>query len=87
MSAGSEADCPLRQSDQPHNNSAPQTPITVKIITTQCKETYQEHRKEETKSQSRLECYLALNREDELAEYLYGQRQKAETDPDPVQAQ
>ena len=70
MSAGSEANCPLRQSDQPHNNTALQTPITVKLIITQRKETYQDHWKEETKSQSRLECYLALNRDYELAEYL-----------------
>ena len=36
----------------------------------QCKETYVEHWKEETKSQSRLECYLALKRDYESAEYL-----------------
>ena len=63
MSAGTEANCPLRQSDQPHNNTALQTPIRVKQIITQCKETYLEHWKEETKSQSRLECYLTLNRD------------------------
>lgn len=39
-------------------------------IINQCKETYLEHWKEETKSQSRLYCYLALNRDYELADYL-----------------
>ena len=39
VSAGTEANCPLRQSDQPHNNTALQTPIRVKLIITQCKET------------------------------------------------
>ena len=57
-------------SDQSLNNTALQTPITVKRIITQCKHNYLEHWKEETRSQSRLECYLALKREYELAEYL-----------------
>jgi len=59
-----------RQSEQPQNNTAVQTPIRVKQIIAQCKETYLEHWKEETKSQSRLECYLTLKREYKLAEYL-----------------
>ena len=66
------------QSDQPPNNTALQTPIRVKQVITQCKETYLEHRKEETKSQSRLERCLALKRDNELAEYLYCQRWKTE---------
>ena len=57
-------------SDQAHTSPASQTPIRVNPIIRQCKETYLEHWKEETKSQSRLECYLALNRDYQLAEYL-----------------
>ena len=57
-------------SDQPHNNTALQTPIRLKQIITQCKEIYLQHWKEETKSQSRLEFYLALTRDYELSEYL-----------------
>ena len=56
--------------------------ITVTQIRLQCKETYLEHWTEETKSQSRLDCYLALNRE--------WNRQNisllSETDPNQVQA-
>ena len=64
------------QSDQPHNNTALQTPIRVKQIITKCKETCLEHWKEETKNQSRLECYLALNRHCEPAEYLSTVRER-----------
>ena len=39
-------------------------------IIAQCKDTYLEHWKEETKGQSRLECYLTLKRDYKLAEYL-----------------
>lgn len=53
-----------------HTNTAFQTPIRVNHIMKQCRETYLEHRREETKSQCRSECYLALNRVYELAEYL-----------------
>ena len=56
--------------NQSHTNTAFQTPIRVNQIITQCKETYLEHWEEETKSQSRLECYLALERDYKLAEYL-----------------
>ena len=66
------------QSDQPHSNTALQTPntMTVEQIITQCKVTYLEHWKEETKSKSRLECYLALKTDYELAEYLSTVRER-----------
>ena len=40
----------------------------------QSKDQYLEHWRNETKSQSRLNCYLALNREYKLAEYLQSVR-------------
>ena len=58
------------QSDQCHTSTAFQTPFRVNQIITQCKETYLEHWKEETKSQTKLECHLALKRDYELAEHL-----------------
>ena len=46
----------------------------VKLIMNQSKDQYLEHWKNETKTQSRLNCYLALNREYKLAEYLHSVR-------------
>ncbi|XP_051280203.1 uncharacterized protein LOC127376873 [Dicentrarchus labrax] len=63
-------------SDQPHNNTALQTVIRVKQIIAQCKESYLDHWEETTKIQSRLECYLALKRDCELAEYLFTVRDR-----------
>ena len=46
----------------------------IKLIMNQSKDQYLEHWRNETKSQSRLNCYLALNREYKLAEYLQSVR-------------
>ena len=56
---------------QPQTNTAVSNQIKVKQIMNQCKNTYLEHWDNQTKSQSKLECYLRLNRNYELAEYLY----------------
>lgn len=50
--------------------TAPENPARIKEIMSKEKETYMQHWKEQTKEQSRLQCYLRLNREYSLAEYL-----------------
>ncbi len=42
----------------------------INEIINEQKETYIQHWKEQTKDQSRLQCYLKLNREYSLADYL-----------------
>ncbi|KAI2667006.1 Receptor-interacting serine/threonine-protein kinase 3 [Labeo rohita] len=46
----------------------------IEEITNEEKETYIQHWKEQTKDQSRLQCYLKLNREYGLADYLVSAR-------------
>lgn len=54
----------------PQTNTAVGNQIKVKQIMNQCKDTYLEHWDNQTKSQSKLQCYLTLNRNYEMAEYL-----------------
>ena len=51
-------------------STASQNHIKVKQIMNQSKKNYLEHWDDQTKSQSKLECYLSLKRDYELAEYL-----------------
>ena len=61
---------PQTYSDQSLPNTDLKTPIRVNQIMTKCKETYLEHWTDKTKSQSRLDCYLALKTKYTFAKYL-----------------
>ena len=65
-----EANCPLSDTVWPASKQHCSPNTRVKQIIIQCKETYLEQWKEVMKSQSRLQCYLALKRDYELAKYL-----------------
>ncbi len=47
-------------------------PEKIKEMMNEEKETYIQHWKKQTKDQSRLQCYLKLNREYSLADYQSG---------------
>ncbi len=56
------------------NITNPEKPGRIKEIMNEEKETYIQHWKKQTKDQSRLQCYLKLNREYRLADYLVSVR-------------
>ncbi len=56
------------------NITNPEKPGRIKEIMNEEKETYIQHWKKQTKDQSRLQCYLKLNREYSLADYLVSVR-------------
>lgn len=56
---------------QPQTSTAFQPPIRVNQIMKLTKDAYLEHRTNQTKTQHKLNCYLALNHEYKLAEYLF----------------
>jgi transposase len=61
----------LDLTNQADTSTASKERITINKIMNQSKDSYLQHWKNKTKSQNRLNCYLALNREYELADYLY----------------
>ena len=63
----------LRLSDQsqPQTSTALQPPIRVNQIMKLTKDAYLDHWNNQTKTQHKLNCYLALKREYKLAEYLF----------------
>uniref|UniRef100_A0A4W5RDT1 ribonuclease H n=1 Tax=Hucho hucho TaxID=62062 RepID=A0A4W5RDT1_9TELE len=64
----------LDLTNQADTSTASKERIPINKIMNQSKDSYLQHWKNETKSQSRLNCYLTLNREYELADYLYSVR-------------
>ncbi len=58
------------------NITNPEKPGRIKEMMNEEKETYIQHWKEQTKDQSRLQCYLKLNREYSLADYLVSVRNR-----------
>lgn len=64
----------LDLTNQADTSTASKERIPINKIMNQSKESYLQYWKNETKSQSRLNCYLTLNREYELADYLYSVR-------------
>lgn len=64
----------LDLTNQADTSTASKERIQINKIMNQSKDSYLQHWKNETKSQSRLNCYLTLNREYELADYLYSVR-------------
>ena len=65
----------MRLTNQPiapsQTSTAPQSKIRVNQIVQQTKKAYLEHWNNQTKTQNKLNCYRALNRNYELAKYLY----------------
>ncbi len=55
---------------QPQTSTAFQTPIRVNQIIKLTKDAYLEHWTNQTKTQNKPHCYLALNHEYKLSEYL-----------------
>ena len=67
-------EAPISTGSKQHNRT--------KQIMNHSKDQYLEHWKSQTKTQSRLNCYLTLNREYKLAEYLHTVRDLKQEDSD-----